>query len=235
MLEKLKTNSRTTEVDAASTNMITVFDGKDWSADTHLTAIFTSLKTETSRLNLAINRSKAQSVLDEKDEIRDVAVRSLYYLIIGYAHNPDDGIKAAAEALLLVLNNYGLSVTEESYVSETSLVNSMITDFKDTELQAHIVLLPGCAVAITSVENAQDDFNNTFVAYEADKAEEGTLENATTIKKEVVSIINNKLVVYLRAMEQVDEPTYGEFARTLAQIIADNNEQVKKRYKKTTA
>ncbi len=61
------------------------------------------------------------------------------------------------------------------------------------------------------------------------------MENATTIKKEVVNIINNNLVVYLRAMEQVDEPTYGNFARTIAQIIANNNEVVKKRRKKPEA
>ncbi len=45
-------------------------------------------------------------------------------------------------------------------------------------------------------------------------------------------IINNKLVTYLRAMIMVDEPTYGDFARTIAQMIEDNNEVVKKRRKK---
>jgi hypothetical protein len=38
--------------------------------------------------------------------------------------------------------------------------------------------------------------------------------------------------VYLRAMEVVDVETYGAFARTIATIIAENNEVVKKRRKK---
>ncbi|MCG6185901.1 hypothetical protein [Maribellus maritimus] len=45
-------------------------------------------------------------------------------------------------------------------------------------------------------------------------------------------MLNGKIVVYLRAMEIVDEATYGALARTIAEIIADNNETVKKRGKK---
>ncbi len=61
---------------------------------------------------------------------------------------------------------------------------------------------------------------------------ERIIKNATIIKKEVVTVINKKIVVYLRAMFQVNELTYGNFARTIAQIITDNNEAVKKRRKK---
>ena len=56
--------------------------------------------------------------------------------------------------------------------------------------------------------------------------------NATALKKDVIEIINDKIVIYLRAMEIVVPDTYGNFARTIAQIIADNNEVVKKRRKK---
>jgi hypothetical protein len=37
------------------------------------------------------------------------------------------------------------------------------------------------------------------------------------------------LVPYLNVMAQLDEPAYGAFARTVAEIIAENNEVVKKR------
>lgn len=232
MLEKLMTNSRTTEVDAASTNMIAVFKENDWSADTHLSSIFASLETETTRLNAAIRRSKAESELDEKDEIRDEKVRAFHYLVVGFMHHPDPAIKTAAETIETVFDKYGLSLTGESYASESSLINSLISDLVNPDLQASIVLLPGCAQIIENIKTAQEDFAQTHIAYEAEKAKEGTLENASTIKKETVSIINDRLVVYLRAMEQVDETTYGEFVRTLAQLIADNNEQVKKRRKK---
>jgi|WetSurMetagenome_2_1015567.scaffolds.fasta_scaffold453704_2 hypothetical protein len=56
-------------------------------------------------------------------------------------------------------------------------------------------------------------------------------ESDLEIKKEVLSIINEKLVVYLNAMIQVNETKYGEFAVTVAQIIDDMNVTVKKRKK----
>ena len=48
----------------------------------------------------------------------------------------------------------------------------------------------------------------------------------------MVGTINERIVVYLRAMEIVNEPMYGALARTVAEIIAENNEVVKKRRKK---
>jgi hypothetical protein len=44
-----------------------------------------------------------------------------------------------------------------------------------------------------------------------------------------------KPVIYLCAMELVEEAAYGDFARTVAVIINENNEQVKKRLKKSEA
>ena len=39
-------------------------------------------------------------------------------------------------------------------------------------------------------------------------------------------------MIYLNAMKQANEAVYGELAQTVAQIINDNNEAVKKRRKK---
>ena len=103
------------------------------------------------------------------------------------------------------------------------------------ELQPAIGALPGFAQMIEDLANAQTSFEEMRPAYDLHKAEEGTLANASEIKKTVVTLVNDKLVVYLRAMLQVDETTYGPFARTVAQMIADNNEIVKRRRKKPEA
>ena len=92
--------------------------------------------------------------------------------------------------------------------------------------------MPGLTPLITELTNAQLDFKTASVAFDAERGEEGTKESATEIKLEVANIINGKIVVYLRAMIQVSEPTYGELTRTIAQTIDDNNEIVNKRKKK---
>jgi hypothetical protein len=70
------------------------------------------------------------------------------------------------------------------------------------------------------------------ITWEREKAKEGALENATELKKAVVAIINDQLVVYLRAMQMADPEMYGEFAATISVIINENNETVKRRAKK---
>lgn len=82
------------------------------------------------------------------------------------------------------------------------------------------------------MQAAQTDFEKARIAYEAEKAKEGMQDNATVLKKEVLGIINDKIVVYLRAMSQVNPEVFGVFTSICEQIIADNNEQVKKRKKK---
>ena len=232
MIEKLILTSRVTEIDAVSIRIIGAYKNTTLSSDAHLVKIFSALESESVLLTSAIRRLKDESVLEEKDEVRDDKVRAVHYLALGFMHHPDSAVKAAAEKVEKVFDNYGLSITGESYATESSLINSLLTDLAKPKLQDAIAALSGLAEIIVELQAAQTDFEETRIAYEEEKAKEGTLENATAIKKEVVTIINDRLVVYLRAMIQVDEPTYGNFTRTVAEIIADNNEVVKKRRKK---
>jgi hypothetical protein len=150
-------------------------------------------------------------------------------LLNGYACHPDETINSAAQTLLKVFSNYGTALTRESYSSESSLLVSLLLSFAQPEHQAAIAALSGCAALIAALQAAQDDFEQTRIAYETAKAKEGMLKTASKIKKEVAEIINQKTVIYLRAMEQADPEKYSGFAGTVAVIIAENNEVVKKR------
>lgn len=233
MIEKIILTSRTTEVDAVSLRMIGTYKKTSLSSDAHLASIFTDLETDLVRLTSAIKRLKAVSELEEKDEVRDDKVRAIHYLLMGLLHHPDPAVQNPAKEVEKVFDSYGLSILVESYATESALITSLLGDMAKPKLQTAIAALSGCAELIAALQLAQTGFETTRIAYEEEKAEEGTLENATLIKKEVANIINDNLVVYLRTMIQVNEATYGHFARTIAQIIADNNDVVKKRRKKT--
>lgn len=232
MIEKIIFNSRTTEIDAASMRMIGAFKNTSLNSDAHLSSMVTDLETHSALLTAAINRSKAESELDVKDSDRDQQVRALFYLVKGFVYHPQSEVKSAAETVEKVLTHYGLEITGESYSTESSLIASLLDDLSKQKIQTAIALLPGCAEVITALQAAQTEFETTRIAFEEEKAQESTEQNATTIKKSVVGIINERIVVYMRAMEVVDEPVYGAFARTIATIIAENNEVVKKRRNK---
>ncbi|SHJ98038.1 hypothetical protein SAMN05444280_1455 [Tangfeifania diversioriginum] len=232
MIDKILTNSRVTEVDAATGRIVSAYKNTSLSSDTHLAAIFAELEPATERLTAAINQSRAESVLDEKDAVRDEKFRGLFYLVSGFVHHPDPAIKAAANEMEELLNDYGLSVVGESYAIESSLIQSLLTDLAKPKYQSSIEALSGCAELIAALQTAQADFEQARVAYEEEKAREGNRQNATEVKKEVLDITNDKLVVYLRAMIQLDDATFGDFGRTVGEIIAENNETVKRRRKK---
>lgn len=232
MIDKLIAKSRVTEVNDVATRSLGSFN-QSGITDPYLSSTFTSLDAANLKLSEVIKRTKAESDLEEKDEVRDDKVRGLYYLLNGFLYHPTKKIKEAAQSLMEVFNKYGLAVIGESYASESSLLGSLLLDLAKPEYADAIATLSGCADLIAQLQAAQTDFEQARIAYETDKAKEGMVANATAVKKEVVSILNDKIVVYLRAMEQVNPETFGVFAGTIAQIIADNNEQVKKRQQKS--
>jgi hypothetical protein len=232
MIDNLKSTSRVTEVDAVSMRMLGAYQTTSLSSDPHLSTMFTELESLSAALTAAINRSKAESDLEEKDEARDTQIRALYYLVMGFLHHPDAAIQQAAQTVDKVFEKYGVSITGESYATESSLIASLLNDLSKQKAQDAIALLPGCADVITALQAAQQAFEAARITYEQEKAQESTQASATKQKPELVALINDKIVVYLRAMEVVDVETYGAFARTIATIIAENNEVVKKRRKK---
>ncbi len=232
-LNKLISYSRVTEVFSAANRMILDFDNGEWSTETNLTNIFTDLKPANEKLEAAMNREKAVSDLEEKDEVRDEKFRALYYSIKGYVHNPSAEIKTAAQALEKVLNRYGLEIVDDSYSTESGMINSLLVDLAAEDLQPSIAALPGISQAISELQTAQTEFETARLAYEKEAAQYTSEENASKLKKDVVYIINDRLVVYLRAMVTIDVTKYGEFTNTIGKIIDDNNEEVKKRRKKT--
>lgn len=229
---KLMRRARNAEVAAVGNGMCAVYQSSDWTQDTHLTKIFTILIALLARLVTAINHGKKESQLDTLDDVRDDKVRAIHYVLLGSIHNPDANVSQAALAVNAVFERYGLSIISENYSTESTLIDSMLEDFAATDLQAPIAAVPQLADLIAALQAAETEFETARVAYEVDKTNESTQENATELKAEVVSLINDQILVYLDAMVQVDEPTYGELARTIATIIDENNEMVKKRMKK---
>ena len=232
MIDKLMTNSRNTEVSGSTMRIIGAYKTTTLSSDPNMVTLFTALEDKSTVLSASINRAKVQSVLDDKDALRDDKLRAIHYLLMGFLHHPNKKVKAAAETIENVYAHYGLAITDESYATESALIVSLLNDLAAEILQESISSISGLAELIAELQAAQDDFEQTRISYESTKAEEGTHANATASKKAVLEELNDKVVVYMRAMEIVTPETHGALARTIAEIIADNNEQVKKRRKK---
>ena len=228
-LNKLLSKSRVAEVYAAVKRIIMIFLEGSWEEDTNLTNTFSLLEQSNTKLGAAINREEAISDLEEKDEVRDNKVRAIYYLILGYLHNPEETIQTAAKAVDKVFSRYGVEIVRDSYSEESTFIDSMLNDLAAEELTEAKALLPGLNTALTELQTAQDVFEQARVAYEKKAALDVNQDSATKIRKEVSDLVNNALVPYLRGMVVMNKEKYGELTLTIAKIIDDNNETVKKR------
>ena len=208
-MNKLTAKARITEVDGLSDSVIRIF-GADTKAqeDTFLKGQIAELTTLSDAITAAILQDKAVSNLDEADSRRDEAVRNLGALLSGYA---ESGILSA------------------SYVSESSMIESMLGDFTAAEAKANIEKLDGVAEMVSAIRTAQDNFtaaNDAFVKAEGSKG-----ASASSYKKPILAIINDKIVPYLNTMAIVGNTAVADFAKGVESEISRVNETVAKRGK----
>ena len=231
MIPKLSHQTRITEVHSTSVKLGLSYKKQTLESDTYLAGLFSYLTDKSDALGTAINRSKAQSNLDDKDVVRDERVQALKYLLLGAIYNPKAEISTSATKLYAIFEKYGLKMTKESYLIESSLIESMLEDYAALDLQTDIAAVLGCAELIASLQTAQSNFRTADTIWDEEKTKEGITESASDIKKEVLTIVNDTIVVYLRAMSQVNKELYAEFARAVADIINEVNQAVKRRNK----
>lgn len=231
-LNKLNRNSKVTEVYTAGITIHQAYSQGDWTGETHMIEIFAKLLETNQKLKTALDKGRVESTLKEKDSIRDQSVKALYYLVQGANYHTSDTVKEATSTILPIINKYGLNVTRQSYANETARIDSLLEDLSNVELQTKINEISGCGDAITTLQTRQNQFKTAYYEWEQAKAKLLSEMNASEVKKEVLQIINDEIVVYLRAMVQVNEEKYGEVHNTILQIINDQNLEVKNRFKK---
>jgi len=230
-MNKLNAKARITEVDGFSDSIIRIF-GADAKAqeDAFLKSQISELTVLSDAITDAILQDKAVSNLDEADSKRDEAVRNLGALLSGYAVFPLEEKKTAALGLKAVYDKYAKSgILSASYISESSMIESLLGDFSSAEAVASIEKLDGISEMVAAVRAAQDDFtaaNDAFVKAEGSKG-----ASASSYKKPILSVINDKIVPYLNTMAIVGNTAVADFAKGVETEITRVNETVAKRGK----
>lgn len=224
-MTRLSSRLRITETDAASDALVRLFRAAGVQ-DAFLSGAFAELEGLSARLTTAIRQETADSRLDEKDAARDAAVRDLGTLIQGYTAIPVAEKKAAARRLDAVFSKYGKKIVNETYASESSLIESLLEDLGALEAEAK--LLEGVADLVATLRAAQDEFNAANDELTAAKTARG--ESATQVKKELVALVNLKIVPYLGAVGGAE--AYRDFAAKMEAEIVRANAASDRRTKK---
>lgn len=229
-MNKLISFARITEVDAFSDRIIAFFEGEAaLQNDAFLQKTFGSIKKLSDEITVSIKRTRTKSTLAQADARRCDKFRALAKIIEGYAANPLDELRVAGTALKKIFDKYGLKTLTESFFSKSSLIESLLLDLKKPKAEQAAAKLLGVAEAIAELRAAEDNFDDEMILYDKARVREKSEVSATEVKKNLVQLINEKLVPYLSAMTGADEKPFADFARRVEIEINKVNRAVRGR------
>ncbi len=228
-MNKLKTAIRVTELDGLSDTLVRVFKGDtEAQKDAFLKATMAELESLSAKITTAILQDKALSALEEADDARDEAVRSLGAVLAGYAAFPIAAKKEAALPLKAVYDKYSKAgIMRANYTSESSMIESLLEDLAAPALAANIAALDGVSETVAAIRATQDAFtkaNDEYVAAKSDKS-----ATASSFKKPMISLVNEKIVPYLDAMAIAQNANCVAFARAAEEEIKRINSTISAR------
>lgn len=227
-MNKVISKVRVTEVDGLSDALVRLYKADEGvSSDVFLKSVMDEIEKLSVSITTAIKQDKVLSNLEEADGVRDEAVKNLSTLLDGYEVFPVAAKKEAALKLKSIFDKYGKSITTANYVSESSLIESLLEDYSKEE--ETVGALDGVKEILEQIRSAQDAFVKASDEYNA--ASTVKTESASSLKKPLLSAINDKLIPYITAMQMANSALYGDFATKAEGEIKRVNEIVLRRGK----
>ncbi len=228
-MPKILGNSKVTEVDTSIKKILAAYQKRNWTSDLHLVGLFTYLQQLSEKLTATILKQKNKIDLAQLDKKRDDSITGFYHLLQGYIRYENEEVQEATKTVLSLFDSYSLSIRSESYAVESSLIDSLLDQLEEPKIAESIEKLPGVSLFVKQLYSTQTSFKVSQVTLDEMRAKEAQSLSATKIKREIITHFNGTVQLYMNAMSNVDESTYGELSRIISQIISDNNHAVKKR------
>ncbi len=227
-ISKVFNDIRVAEMSDLTTNLLSEID-KAPADDAHMLSLKEQIQPLNNQLLAAINKDKAASDLDNFDAERDGVYRSLLYLAKGYLHHPDASIREAAMAVDAVIEKYGFDLVNEAYGVQSALTESLLEDMAKPEIAAKAEQLPGLSDLKIKLDGKQTNFKTAEAAWNDARSTGQQSENASSVKRELLKVVNEQLVVYLRAMIQVSPELYLDLCSKTALLIDSANSIIRRR------
>ncbi|MCU4155385.1 hypothetical protein J1N10_05320 [Carboxylicivirga sp. A043] len=227
-ISKVFNDIRVAEMADLTTNLLNEIE-KAPADDAHMLKLKEQIQPLNNQLLAAINKDKAASDLDSFDAARDGVYRSLLYLAKGYLHHPDAQIREAAIEVDTVIDKYGFDLVNEAYGAQSALTESFLEDMAKPEVATKVELLPGLKDLTSQLDGEQTKFKTAEEAWNNARSAGQLTENASSVKRELLKVVNERLVVYLRAMIQVAPELYTNLCSKSALLIDSANSIIRRR------
>lgn len=228
-MNKINAKIRIADLDGLSDSIVRIYKADSAvQSDAFLKGAFSELETLSAQITTAILQDKTVSTLDEADSARDEVLRNLGAVLAGYASFPVADKKAAGIFLKSIYDKYiKAGIIKAAYNAESSMIESLIGDFSGAEALANIEKLDGIDVLLEQLRSAQDSFTAANDDYVKSVASKGV--SATSLKKPLLSVMNDKIVSYLNLMQ--GNEALAEFSKSVEKEISRVNDSLQKKEK----
>ncbi len=232
MIRKIHAKSRTADISATATSVLTDCTKRDFSADPYMTFQIGKLNDSNELMTEALNETVANSILAPIDDKRDNNLRVIYYEVDAKELWTNVTISAAAAVVAEEIDKYGFEIIDMAYATESANINALLRDLKKKKVAEAIAILPDLSDLIKELEASQEEFETAYLQLVDLKIEKEKLISATKLGRVMREQINTELIVYLNGMSRSMPDTFKDCAEVVGTVIADNNSKVRNRLKK---
>lgn len=219
--------------DLASNICSLYYEGYGTQKDAYLQNVMTDLEDLSTRINGAVKHNKTIASLEKYEAARETSIVAIANLAKAFNRLTDSTIQSAWTCVKPILDDFLPSISEGNQSSRTTLINVMLTRLAEPSMTSSVAALPGLEQVLAELQAAQTDFVGKRLEYLKlvllDKS-----EIATDLKDEIMTLVNERLIVHLEAMSKVQPAAYGEFATLVDALVSKCNERVRRRRKRKT-
>ncbi|RUT73520.1 DUF6261 family protein [Ancylomarina longa] len=228
-MRQISSKSNIKEIASVGTEIINLNKQANITEDAYFTITYEKLSAKTDILIQKIRAGWAASDLQEKDELRDLDIRAIFYEVEAKCIRRNSPAQLSAEKVKAVLDRYGLNIISESYSKESVDVKALLSDLNADGLVADRSAIPDLDGLIRNLENSQAAFDLSFTQNLEDRVDHNNAKSASILAQELRRIINTEFCPYVGAMAQANADKFKVFADLFSELIERNNKEVSER------
>lgn len=227
-MKKLSTKVRVNEVSNIALRFIDTYATNPIN-DPHLLGFIDELRTLNQELVEAINPDFTRSNLEALDDVRDGYWADLFRALEGYSCLPIEPLRSSGRALFQIIQKFGRAANKKSYAEESTDIEAVLLDLSAPAVAAQVHALAGIPELINLLRQAQNDFHQAQMDFNQAHIREANRPSASTLKYQLINLINARFLPYLSAMQSVSPQTFDTFCSAIDGIITEMNGNVLRR------
>ena len=217
----------TAEVSAVAQVMSSLYAEHPVADDTVLATLMAEMNGLSANLAAAIGRQADTSQLKLSVGQLDKACRSFHSLLKHYVQSSDATMSAGAKQLMVVLAAHGgLGMLHYGSLAKLGKVKALLTELDEPASASLIAQLPHAAESVADVRQRCTDLTSCLATLSGNQSAQTDQQPAYLIKKQVVELLNKRIVVYVNGKLIEDAEAYATFAAAANALIARGNSRV---------